>query len=267
VSLGMKPLFSQPMSLKPDSPRSLENERLIRLIRASYDESSASYSSPRICKDLREMGECCGKNRVAKLMKYNGIWAQRRYRSPRFKYSKPSLITPNMLCQEFSTPSPDLIWVTDITYVATSEGWLYLAVVIDLFSRHVVGWVMGSLITTDLVLTALLGALWRSRPKQRVIIHSDQGSQFNSDAWVRFCRDYNVERSMSRRGNCYDNAVAESFFSNLKKERIRGKIYLTRDQARAEIFDYIEVFYNRCRRHSSLGLVSPSEFEKRKAGA
>jgi putative transposase len=247
---------------EPQAPRERENERLVDLIRAAHGESGECYGSPRICKDLREGGEQCGENRVARLMKVNGIKALRRYRKPRYRNTKPSLLTPNLLQQNFNIADPDLVWVTDITYITTSEGWLYLAVVIDLYSRRVVGWAMSTAITTDIVLTALLGALWRRRPKHKVIIHSDQGSQFDSDAWIRFCRDHNMERSMSRRGNCYDNAVAESFFSSLKKERIRGKTYLTREEARADIYDYIEVFYNRKRRHSKLGMLSPVDFEQ-----
>lgn len=250
---------------KPESSREKANTRLVGLIKAAYEESTGSYGSPRIFKDLREKGERCGENRVARLMKVQGIKAIRRYRKPRFGCSKPALLTPNTLNREFSVSAPDLVWVTDITYIATSEGWLYLAVVIDLFSRKVVGWATGSTMTTELVLTALLAAIWRRKPKDKVIIHSDQGSQFNSDEWVRFCRDHNIERSMSRRGNCHDNAVVESFFSSLKKERIRGRTYFTRDEARADIFDYIEVFYNRRRRHSTLGMMSPAEFELSKA--
>jgi putative transposase len=175
-------------------------------------------------------------------------------------------VTPNKVNQEFDVSSPDRIWVTDITYIETAEGFLYLAVVIDLFSRKVVGWAMGSMMKTELVLTALRNALWRRRPQGIVTVHSDQGSQFNSDAWTRFCRDHRVERSMSRRGNCYDNAVVESLFSSLKKERVRGRTYFSRDEARADVFDYIEVFYNRKRRHSKLGMISPSEFERLKIG-
>jgi putative transposase len=252
---------------EPQSFRSKENERLVNLMRQSHEESDHSYGSPRVFIDLREAGETCCENTVARLMRVHGIRAHRRYRKPRYRFTKPSIVTPNKLEQEFSASEPDRIWVTDITYVATNEGWLYLAVVIDLFSRKVVGWGMGSMITTDLVITALLGAMWRRRPKQRVMIHSDQGVQYNSDSWMRFCRDHNVERSMSRRGNCFDNAVAESFFSSLKKERIKGRTYSTRDEARADIFDYIEVFYNRKRRHSTLGMLSPTMFEQVKAGS
>jgi len=251
---------------KPESEREQADQRLAERIRAVHEEYSGSYGSPRICRELRESGETCGKNRVARLMKANRIRAERRYRRPKYRYSKPSLVTPNRLGQDFDVAGPDRVWVTDITYIQTSEGWLYLTVVIDLFSRRVVGWSMGSTITTDLAMKALLNAIWRRRPKSKVIVHSDQGSQFSSDAWNRFCRDHNIERSMSRRGNCYDNAVVESFFSSLKKERIRRKTYLTRDEARADIFDYIEVFYNRTRRHSKLGMLSPVDFEEVKIG-
>jgi len=248
------------------SARQKDDDRLIERIKAVHEESSGSYGSPRICRELRESGETCGENRVAKLMKAHKIKAERRYRRPKYRYSKPSLGVPNRLGQDFDVTGPDRVWVTDITYISTSEGWLYLAVVIDLFSRRVVGWSMSSMITSDLVIKALLNAIWRRRPKSKVIVHSDQGSQFSSDTWNRFCRDHNIERSMSRRGNCYDNAVVESFFSSLKKERIRGKTYLTRDEARADIFDYIEIFYNRTRRHSKLGMLSPVDFEEVKIG-
>jgi putative transposase len=152
--------------------------------------------------------------------------------------------------------------VTDITYIRTHEGWLYLAVVIDLFSRLVVGWSMKSRITTDLVLDALLMALWRRNPKNKVLIHSDQGSQYTSHEWQTFLRHHNLESSMSRRGNCHDNAVAESFFQLLKRERIKKKIYATRTEARSDIFEYIEMFYNSKRRHGSNGQRSPLDYEK-----
>jgi putative transposase len=251
---------------EPVSARQKDDDRLVERIKAVHEEFSGSYGSPRICRELRESGETCGENRVAKLMKAHKIKAERRYRRPKHRYSKPSRLTPNRLEQDFDVTGPDRVWVTDITYISTSEGWLYLAVVIDLFSRRVVGWSMGSMITSDLVIKALLNAIWRRRPKSKVIVHSDQGSQFSSDAWNRFCRDHNIERSMSRRGNCYDNAVVESFFSSLKKERIRGKTYLTRDAAHSDIFDYIEILYNRTRRHSKLGMLSPVDFEEVKIG-
>jgi putative transposase len=172
------------------------------------------------------------------------------------------VVAPNRLEQNFSVAAPDRIWATGITYIRTFEGWLYLAIVVDLYSRIVVGWSMKPTLTRDRVLDALLMAVWRRRPKQPVIVHSDQGSQYGSDDAVRFCKDHGLIPSMSRRGNCFDNAVAESFFSSLKKERIRRRIYQSREEARADVFDYIEIFYNRTRRHSHLGQVSPNDFER-----
>jgi putative transposase len=250
----------------PESLRSKEDRRLLTLIRASYISSGKVYGSPRVYGDLREMGERCGKNRIERLMKQNGLRAQTGYKKPRVKRGNPSVVVPDQLRQNFDFRRFDEAWVTDITFIRTYEGWLYLAVVLDLFSRMVVGWSMKSTLHRELVLDALLMAVWRRRPKTRVIIHSDQGSQYGSDDWMRFCRDHGLQPSMSRRGNCYDNAVAESFFGSLKKERIRKKIYRTRSEARADIFEYIEVFYNRSRRHSYLGQVSPVEFERAACG-
>ena len=155
--------------------------------------------------------------------------------------------------------------MTDIIYIRTRQNWLYLAVVLDLYARRVVGWSMKPTIAKELVLDALLMAVWCRKPTQKVVVHSDQGSQYGSDDWRRFCSANNLEPSMSRRGNCWDNAVAESFFSSLKKERIRKRIYKTRELAKADIFDYIEAFYNRTRRHSHLGDVSPEAFERASA--
>jgi putative transposase len=247
---------------RPLSERVKENRRLIELIRKSYLASGGSYGSPRIHKDLVEAGETCSENRVARLMRKHGLKALRGYKRPRHKYGKPSVLMPNRLGQQFTVESPDQAWATDITYIRTYEGWLYLAVVLDLYSRMVVGWSMKNTLHRELALDAMLMAVWRRRPEHQVIIHSDQGVQYGSDDWMRFCKDHGLKPSMSRRGNCYDNAVAESFFSSLKKERIRRKIYRTREEARSDIFDYIEVFYNRERRHSYLGQVSPYEFEK-----
>jgi putative transposase len=170
-------------------------------------------------------------------------------------------VVPNRLKQVFAATAPNEAWVTDITYIRTLEGWLYLAVVLDLHSRMVVGWSMKSRLTSDLAIDAILMAVWKRLPRDQVIVHSDQGSQYGSDDWMRFCKEHSLVTSMSRRGNCYDNAVAESFFSSLRKERIRRKIYRTRDDARADLFDYIEVFYNKTRRHSHLGQLSPYDFE------
>ena len=175
--------------------------------------------------------------------------------------TKPSVVAANQLEQVFEADAPDQIWVTDITYIRTHEGWLYLAVVIDLYARKVVGWSMNSRMHTSLVLDAMLMAVWRRKPKRKVVIHADQGSQFTSQEWRDFLKGHNLEASMSRRGNCYDNAVAESFFASLKTERIRRKIYKTRQEARQDVFDYIELFYNPKRRHAKNGMLSPAEFE------
>lgn len=247
---------------EPLSTRAHEDLRLVARIRTFHAESDFSYGSPRIFKDLREAGETCSLNRVARLMRVHRIRAQRRHKKPRYVAGRPSAVVPNHLDRQFAQARPDRAWVTDITYVRTWEGWLYLAVVIDLFSRRVVGWSMQRSLERSLVLQALLMAVRRRRPATKVLIHSDQGSQYGSDDWHRFCRDHKLVPSMSRRGNCWDNAVAESFFSSLKKERIRGRTYRSRDAARADLFDYIEVFYNRRRRHSHLGDVSPEVFEE-----
>lgn len=247
---------------KPLSDRAIEDQRLLGLIRDSYVASGGVYGSPRIFLDLREVGEGCGKNRVARLMKINKIKALRGYKAPRAVAGRPSIIAPNKLQRDFCVDKADTAWVTDITYIRTWQGWLYLAVVVDLYSRMVVGWSMKPTLAREIVLDALVMAVWRRRPKNKVLVHSDQGSQYGSDDWLRFLKANNLEPSMSRRGNCWDNAVAESFFSSLKKERIKKRIYKTREMARADVFDYIEAFYNRNRRHSHLGGVSPEAFER-----
>ncbi|WP_371717158.1 IS3 family transposase [Limnobacter sp. 130] len=246
---------------KPVSDRAIEDHRLLELIRASYSASRGVYGARRVFQDMREAGELCGKHRVAKIMRVNQIKALRGYKAPRPIAGRPSIIAPNQLEREFTVSDPDTAWVTDITYIRTWQGWLYLAVVVDLYSRKVVGWSMKPSLNREIVLDALLMALWRRRPKKKVLVHSDQGSQYSSDDWLRFCKTHQLEPSMSRRGNCWDNAVAESFFSSLKKERIKKRIYKTRDLAKEDIFDYIEAFYNRTRRHSHLGGVSPEVFE------
>lgn len=246
---------------EPDSAHTKEDARLLALIRDSYTASGGVYGSRRVLGDLREIGEQCGKHRVARLMRAHRLKAQRGYKAPRPIAGRPSLLAPNHLNRAFTVDQPDKAWVTDITYIRTWQGWLYLAVVIDLYSRRVVGWSMKPTMTRELAINALLMAVWQRKPKAAVLIHSDQGSQYGSDDWRRFCVANRLEPSMSRRGNCWDNAVAESFFSSLKKERIRKRIYKTRELARADVFDYIEAFYNRVRRHSHLGGVSPEAFE------
>jgi putative transposase len=244
----------------PLSDRALEDQRLLGLIRAAYTASHGVYGAPRIFLDLREAGETCSTHRVARLMRANHIKALHGYRTPRYVSGPTSLLTPNTLQRGFTVPRPNTAWVTDITYVRTWEGWLYLAVVMDLYSRRIVGWSTKPTMARELVLDAILMAVRRRKPKH-TLIHSDQGSQFGRDAWRRFCYAHHLEPSMSRRGNCWDNAVAESFFSSLKKEQIKKRIYTTREIATAEIYQYIELFYNRTRRHSHLSGVSPEAFE------
>jgi putative transposase len=246
----------------PESKRAKEDQRLLALIRDSYTASGGVYGARRVFADLREVGERCGNHRVAKIMRCHQIKALRGYKAPRRIAGRPALVAPNRLNREFTVSQPDRVWVTDITYIRTWQGWLYLAVVIDLYARKVVGWSMKPTLARELVLDAVLMAVLRRKPTQPVMVHWDQGTQYGSDDWVRFCQSHDLQPSMSRRGNCWDNAVAESFFSSLKKERIRKRIYKTRELARADIFDYIEVFYNRTRRHSHLGDISPEAFEK-----
>jgi len=248
---------------QPLSARARDDKRLLGLIKQAWLESGTIYGYRKITWDLRDWGERAGKNRVLRLMQQEGLAAQRGYnKRPRHHAGKPAMMTPNHLQQAFDVPAPNQVWVTDITYIRTHEGWLYLAAVMDLFSRQIVGWSMGARMETELVLNALLMAVWRRRPLTPVMIHSDQGSQFSSHDWIAFLKVHNLVPSMSRRGNCWDNAVAESFFQLLKRERIRRKTYLTRDEAREDVFDYIEVFYNRKRKHGSSNMLPPAEFER-----
>lgn len=202
----------------PLSQRAREDRRLTGLIKQFWLESGAVYGYRKVFRDLREHGEGCGHNRVHRLMKQVGIRAQVGYRRPRHKSGRPHVVTPNRLQRQFSTGSPNEAWVTDITYIRTHEGWLYLAVVVDLFSRRIIGWSMQPQITKDLVLDARLMAVWRRNPKSTVTVHSDQGIQYTSQDWQAFLKTHGLEGSMSRRGNCHDNAVAESFFQLLKRE-------------------------------------------------
>ena len=245
---------------KPISDRAQEDARLLRLIRASFTASHGIYGAPRVLLDLRERGETCSKHRVERLMRENGLRALHGYRTRQLRAPRVSPLIPNLLQRQFTASRPNQAWVTDITYIRTWQGWLYLAVVVDLFSRKVVGWATRATIHKELVLDALKKAVQKRRPRSAVI-HSDQGTQYGSDAWRRFCKANKLEPSMSRRGNCWDNAVVESFFSNLKKERIKKRIYPDRATATLDVADYIEGFYNSTRRHSHLGGVSPNDFE------
>jgi putative transposase len=249
----------------PLSKRAQEDERQTKLITAAWEESGKVYGYRKLHDDLLDQGERCCPNRVARLARLAGIKAQIGYkRRPGVYGGKPSVAVDNTLDRQFNVAAPDRVWVTDITYIKTYEGFAYLAVVIDLYSRKVIGWAMQSRQTTDLVLQALLMAVWRRKPSNKVLIHSDQGSQFTSIDWASFLKAHNLQHSMSRRGNCHDNAVAESFFNLLKRERVRRKTYRSRAEARQDVFDYIEMFYNPKRKHARNGMLSPVEFEQQR---
>lgn len=247
----------------PESSRMREDRRLLGSIKQAWLESGGVYGYRKVYDDLQELGERCGRHRVARLMRREGLRAQIGYRRRPGRYGgRPAVVAPNHLQRQFDVSEPNRAWVTDITYLRTHEGWLYLAVVLDLFSRQVIGWSMGPRIDRTLVLNALLMAVWRRQPRQQVLLHSDQGSQFSSHDWQDFLCQHNLVCSMSRRGNCYDNAVAESFFQLLKRERVRNRTYRDREEARRDVFDYIEMFYNPKRRHGTSGRQSPMAFEK-----
>ena len=249
---------------EPVSARAKEDARQTALIREAWSDSGKVYGYRKLHDDLRDQGETCSPNRVARLASLAGIAAQIGYRRRPGRYGgKPAVVAENRLDRQFEVDAPDQTWVTDITYIRTHEGWLYLSVVIDLFSRRVVGWSMQPRMTTELALQALLTAVWRRKPKCTVLVHSDQGSQFSSREWRTFLSQHDLEPSMSRRGNCHDNAVAESFFQLLKRERIRRRTYATREAARQDVFEYIEMFYNPKRKHTNNGMLSPIEFETR----
>lgn len=250
--------------VEPLSQREQDDQYLLGFIKQSWLESGGVYGYRKVYRDMLSIGEHCGRNRVLRLMHQEGLRSQRGYKQFNGKYSGGQLsgLAPNLLNREFVVNEPNKVWVTDITYVRTHEGWLFLAIVMDLFSRQIVGWSMSHRMTTDLVLDALTMAIWRRKPKYKVLVHSDQGSQYTSDDWRSMLKVHGLVASMSRKGNCHDNAVAESFFQLLKRERIRRRIYKTREEARQDIFNYIELFYNSSRRHGNNNDLSPMEFEK-----
>lgn len=250
----------------PTSNRAAEDARLLKLIRASYRASHGIYGAPRVFLDLREAGETCSRHRVARLMRVHKIKALHGYRRRPYSATAPSPSIPDLVKRRFDVVRPNTVWVTDITYIRTWEGWLYLAVVMDLYSRRIVGWATGPSLGRELVLDATLKAV-RSRKPRGTIVHSDQGCQYGSDDWQRFCKSNRLRPSMSRKGNCYDNAVAESFFASLKKERVKKRIYRNRDLATADVSDYIDSFYNPSRRHRHLAGISPEDFEARERRA
>jgi transposase InsO family protein len=244
------------------SERSQANERLVARIRQIYHDARCVYGAPRIHAELRAQQVLCGRHRVARLMRKHQIRARQYRRRRNTTDSRHQLpVAVNLLQQDFHAQAANQKWVADITYISTAEGWLYLAAVVDLFSRRVVGWSMQSVMTAELVIEAQQMAFATRQPGQGLLQHTDRGSQYASDAYQRLLRQQQTTPSMSGRGNCYDNAAMESFFHTLKTELVAHCRWQTRQEARLAIFEYIEVFYNRQRRHSSLGYRSPVEFE------
>jgi len=254
---------------RPPSDRALYDEELIRDIRRSFCDSGETCGVRRIWLDLLDWGHDVGRERVARLVRSLRLLAQpKRRRRPVDKGQRlESAIAPNSLDREFTATAPNQKWVADFTYVWTAEGWLYVAAVLDLFARRIVGWSMKSRMTADLVTDALIMAIWRRQPDPELLHHSDQGSQYTCEQFQKLLADHGIECSMSRLGECHDNAVMESFFSRMKDDRVSRRRYRTRDEARADIFDYIERFYSPKRRHSTLGGLSPVEYEKRAKSA
>jgi putative transposase len=250
---------------RPPAPRARADDRLGLEIAAIHAESRQRYGSPRVHAELADRGCRTSRKRVARLMRARGLAARRRRRFRVTTHSRhPFPVAPNVLARQFDRPQPDRAWVTDITYIPTREGWLYLAVLLDLCSRLAVGWAMSDRITDALTLDALGMALARRRPPQGLLHHSDRGSQYASGDYQRLLARHGIVGSMSRRGNCWDNAVAESFFATIKVELVHDAAWATRAAARAELVEYLEVFYNGQRRHSALGYLSPRAFERQR---
>ena len=251
---------------RSESHRSRANRYLLARIRSAYVASRQTYGSPRIHRKLSSQGDVCGRGRVERLMRLSGIRAQRKRRFVVTTDSRHNLpVAENILGRAFAVEGPDRVWASDITYVPTDEGWLYLAGVLDLGMKGVVGWSMGENLDRALVMDALRMAYHRRRPGAGLVHHSDRGSQYASRDYQALLSAYGMRSSMSRKGDCWDNAPMVSFFATLKKELIHQRRFRTREEARREIFEYIEVFYNRERLHSSLGYVSPAEYERQLA--
>lgn len=248
---------------RPHSARSQRRSALAAKIRVVHAQNRGVYGSPRVCRALKAGGEPVCENTVAKLMRGEGLRAKakRKFvpRTTDSDHARP--IAPNVLDRQFAAAAPNRKWATDITYIPTDEGWLYLAGVLDLCSRRLVGWSMADHMQTDLVADALTMALAKRRPPAGLLHHSDRGVQYASDAYQSLLEDHRIQGSMSGKGDCWDNAVMESFWATLKTELVHHEHYATRQQARQSIFEYIEVFYNRKRMHSALGYVSPEAFE------
>lgn len=249
---------------RPESPRAAANRHLVSEIRRLASRHHGRYGSPRMHAALRAEGHRCSRGRVERLMRHHRIRAHagRRYRPCTTDSRHYLAIAPNLLSQRFEASAPGRIWLADITYIPTGEGWLYLAAVLDVATRKIVGWAMRDHMRTELALSALMMAVQRQRPPRGLIHHSDRGSQFAAEAYVKQLAAINAVPSMSRTGNCYDNAPMESFFHTLKVELVHQHRWATRDEARRDLFGYIEGYYNRARIHSALGYLTPEQAEQ-----
>jgi transposase InsO family protein len=250
---------------RPESERARTDRRLLVEIRAVHRESGGTYGALRVHAELRARGVACGKNRVARLMREHDVHARRPKRRPPTATPTTPLtpVAANVLDRAFAPEAPDRAWAADLTYVATGEGWLYLSVVLDLFSRRVVGWATRPTLTREGPVEALMAAVRTREPAPGLIHHSDQGTQYTSEEYRALLRRHGLVASMSRRGNCHDNAPVESFFASLKSDVVRGRRFESHAEARSALFAYLETFYNRRRRHSSLGYLTPDEYEQR----
>lgn len=245
---------------KPERTR-LTDPQAVALMKSIHAQVKAAYGSRRMHRELQGRGHRIGLRRVERLMRENGIRARHKRRFKATTDSRHSMpVADNLLARNFTPAAPNRVWTGDITYIQTGEGWLYLAIVLDLFNREIVGWSIKPRMTADIVTDALTMACFRRKPAAGVIFHSDRGSQYASQAMATKLAEYGMTASMSRKGNCWDNAPTESFFNSLKNERVHGTTYATRVDAQADLFEYIEVFYNRSRRHSTLGYSSPVRF-------
>ena len=253
---------------RPESRRTAENRQLLAQIRVIHAESRSTYGSPRVHATLQAQGQRIGEHRVARLMRASALRAKtvKKWRATTDSAHQYPVV-PNTLNRQFAVAHPNRVWAGDITYVWTAEGWLYLAVVLDLYSRRVIAWGMGSRLTQELATAALTMAVEHRRPASGVLHHTDRGSKYAATLYRELLAGHGLTASMSRRGNCWDNAVVESFFHTLKTELVYHRRYITREEARQDIFEWIEVFYNRTRRHSTLGYRSPAEFEAMAMGS
>lgn len=248
---------------RPESERSKEDKRLGSKVAEIHQKSRQTYGARRIREELAEQGESLSRPRVRRLMKQQALEVKTKRKFKATTNSNHGLpVAPNRLNREFQVTEPDKAYVGDITYVSTAEGWLYLAVLIDLYSRAVVGWAMSERIDAKLANDALMMAIWKRKPRAGLVAHSDRGSQYASARYQKTLQEHGFVCSMSRKGNCWDNAPAESFFHTLKTELVHHRQYRTREEARQEIFEYIEVFYNRQRRHSTIGYQTPMGYEQ-----